>query len=76
MNSRDDDALSTLVSGRRFSAPPSSRMGPGRRARTDRGVPKHVGTEDYRYDFPVHLKIEWSGCTIFSVEGKEKVLAK
>jgi hypothetical protein len=51
-------------------------MGPGRRARTDRGVPKHVGTEDYRYDFPVHLKIEWSGCTIFSVEGKEKVLAK
>ena len=50
MNSRDG-LLPSWVSGRRFSAPPSSRIGPGRRARTERGVPKHVGAEGCRYDF-------------------------
>jgi hypothetical protein len=57
MNSRDDP-LPVWVSGRRFSAPPSSHIGPGRRARTDRGVPKHVGSEDYPLRFPVRPEEE------------------
>ena len=57
MNSRDDP-LPGWVSGRRFSAPPSSRIGRGRRARSDRGVPKHVVSADYPLRFLVHPKEE------------------